>query len=117
MTLEEYLETSEENWFLTGKKEYTVHAMMVSKKSSFHNELEDVDYTVADDGTTVILKGTAGEMWTSQLSKVMEGYTKPDGSRLSREPTVRESTCVSPINSTERHVSGKAAQSPKYSSR
>lgn len=82
MTLEEYLETSEENWFLTGKKEYTVHAMMVSKETSFHNELEDVDYTVADDETTVILKGTAGEMWTSQLSKIMEGYTKPDGSRL-----------------------------------
>ena len=30
MTLDEYLETSDEAWFLTGKKEYYVQAMMVS---------------------------------------------------------------------------------------
>lgn len=84
MTLDEYLSTTDEQWFLTGKKQYTVQAMMVSKETSFHNDLEVVDYTVTDDGTTVILKGTAGEMWATDLSKVISTYTKPDGSELSK---------------------------------
>jgi len=84
MTLEEYLDTTTEQWFLTGKKRYTVQAMMVSKETSFHNDLEVVDYTVTDDDTTVILKGTAGEMWATDLSKVIATYTKPDGSELSK---------------------------------
>ena len=84
MTLEEYLEQSSEKWFLTGKTEYAVQAMMVSKETSFRNELEDADYTVTDDGETVILKRTAGEMWTSKLSKVISTYKKPDGSEISR---------------------------------
>ena len=50
MTLDEYLERGGEDWFLTGKKQYAVQAMMVSKETSFHNELEVVDYTVMDDG-------------------------------------------------------------------
>lgn len=84
MTLEEYLGTTDEQWFLTGKKRYTVQAMMVSRETSFHNDLEMVDYTVTDDDTTVILKGTAGEMWATDLSKVITTYTKPDGSELSK---------------------------------
>ena len=76
MTLEEYLERSNGAWFPTGKKEYTVNAMMVSKKTSFHNELEVADYTVTDDGITVILKGVFDEMWPTKLDKVMEAYTK-----------------------------------------
>ena len=80
---EEYLEAGEEEWFLTGKKAYTVQAMMVSKETSFHNDLEVTDYTVTDDGETVVLKGTSDEMWASKLSKVIDTYTKPDGSRLS----------------------------------
>ena len=55
---------------------------MVSKDTSFHNELEVVDYTATDDGVTVVLKGTAGEMWTSKLPKVISTYTKPDGSEI-----------------------------------
>ncbi len=85
MTLEEYLEKSSGEWFLTGKKEYSVQGMMVSKETSFHNELEVTDYTVTDDGVTVILKGTLGEMWASKLPKVISTYTKTDGSKLSEK--------------------------------
>ena len=63
MTFEDYMDQSGEDWFLTGKNEYSVHAMMVSKETSFHNELEVTDYTVTDDGVTVILKGKLGEMF------------------------------------------------------
>ena len=58
---------------------------MVSETTSFHNELEVTDYTVEDDGVTVILKGAYGEMWTTDLSKVISTYTKPDGSTLRKE--------------------------------
>jgi len=82
MSFEDYLARKEETWFLTGKKEYSVQAMMVSKEICFHNELEVTDYTVTDDGVTVILKGCFGEMWTTKLSKVISTYTKPDSSAL-----------------------------------
>ena len=85
MTLEEYLEKGGEEWFLTGKKEYPVQAMMVSKETSVHNDYEVVDYTVTDDGESVILKGTTGELWVSRLPKVISTYTKPDGSAVSAE--------------------------------
>ena len=55
-SLEEYLESSREKWFLTGKKKYTVQAMMVSKEMTFHNDLEVVDLVATDDGETVVLK-------------------------------------------------------------
>jgi hypothetical protein len=82
MSFEEYMDQGEETWFLTGKKQYSVQAMMVSKETHFHNELEVTDYTVADDGVTVILKGNFDEMWATKLSKVIFTYTKPDGSAL-----------------------------------
>jgi len=85
MSLEEYLERGGEKWFLTGKRAYTVQAMMVSKEVSFHNELEVADYSVDDDGITVILKGAVGEMWASKLPNVISTYTRPDGSALSEE--------------------------------
>ncbi len=85
LTLEEYLKTGTEQWFLTGKKKYSVQAMMVSKEASFRNELEVTDYTVRDDGVTVILKGAFDEMWTSKLSKVINTYRKPDGSPLTEK--------------------------------
>ena len=84
-TLEEYLESSREKWFLTGKKKYTVQAMMVSKEMTFHNDLEVVDLVAADDGETVVLKGTRDEIWTSPLPQVISRYTKPDGSELRKE--------------------------------
>ena len=82
MTFDEYLEQGGEDWFLTGKRQYAVQAMMVSQETSFHNELEVVDYTVTDDGVTVILKGSFDEMWATKLSKVISTYTKPDGSEI-----------------------------------
>lgn len=85
MSLETYLEEGGEKWFLTGKNEYTIQAMMVSGETTFHNEREVVDYTVTDDGITVVLEGTAGEMWTSKLSKVISTYTKPDGSEITEK--------------------------------
>ena len=85
LTFREYLERGGEAWFLTGKREYAVQAMMVSEETSFRNELEAADYTVTDDGVTVILKGAFGEMWASKLPKVISTYTKPDGSALSPE--------------------------------
>lgn len=81
--LEEYLAHEHEAWFLTGKKVYTIQAMMVSEETTFHNDLEVVDYTVTDDGITVILKGSFGEMWASKLPKVISTYTKPDGNEIS----------------------------------
>lgn len=84
-SLEEYLESSREKWFLTGKKKYTVQAMMVSKEMTFHNDLEVVDLVAADDGETVVLKGTRDEIWTSPLLQVISRYTKPDGSKLCKE--------------------------------
>ena len=50
MSLSEYLSETSENWFLTGKKEYTVQAIMVSKEMTFHNELEVVDLVARDAG-------------------------------------------------------------------
>ena len=84
-SLSEYLEQTDENWFLTGKRAYTIQGMMVSKELDFRNELENVDYAVVDDGETVVLRGTRGEMWASGLSQVMTRYAKPDGSELRRE--------------------------------
>ena len=85
LSLGEYLEETGENWFLTGKNKYTVQAMMVSKEMTFHNDLEVVDLVAADDGETVVLKGTRDEIWTSPLPKVIARYTKPDGTELCRE--------------------------------
>ena len=83
MTFREYLAQDGESWFLTGKRQYAVQAMMVSKETSFHNELEVADYTVTNDGKTVILRGSFDEMWATKLSKVISTYAKPDGSTLS----------------------------------
>lgn len=80
LTLEEYLSMGNAEWFLTGKKQYPVQAMMVSKETGFHNPLEVTDYLVTDDGETVILKGPSDEMWASRLSNVRKTYTRPDGS-------------------------------------
>ena len=93
-SLEEYLESSSEEWFLTGKKKYTIQAMMVSKETTFHNDLEVVDLTATDDGETVVLKGTRGEIWTASLSQVVTRYTKPDGSELSKEDFVNKDVYI-----------------------
>ena len=85
LSLSEYLEETDEHWFLTGKNKYTVQAMMASKETTFHNDLEVVDLVARDDGETVVLKGTRDEIWTSPLPQVIARYTKPDGSELCKE--------------------------------
>lgn len=101
MTFEEYMDLDTEEWFLTGKKEYSVQAMMVSGETSFHNDLEETDYTVTDDGVTVILKGSVGEMWASKLPKVISTYTKPDHSALCEEDFAEKDTWVEIITRPE----------------
>ena len=85
MTLDEYLETGGQAWFLTGKREYPVQAMMVSEEKSFHNDYENNDFTVTDDGETVVLKGPHNEVWRSALPNVIRTYTKPDGSIITED--------------------------------
>ena len=85
VSMEAYLAEHGDEWFLTGKTSYTVQAMMVSKETTFHNDLEVTDYTVTDDGVSVVLKGTVGEQWVSKLEKVMKTYTKADGSPVTAE--------------------------------
>ncbi len=82
---EDYIAAHAGDFFLTGKTEYTIQGMMVSQETSFHNDLENVDYTVTDDGESVVLKGTVGEQWVTKVDKVIETYTKADGSALTAE--------------------------------
>ena len=79
MTLTEYLASGREAWFPTGKKKYAVDAMMVSGPFSFRNELEEADYDAENDGGTVVLRGTQGEMWTAPLAKVAKTYRRLGG--------------------------------------
>ena len=85
VSLKDYLEENLDQFFLTGKTEYVISGRMVSQETQIHNELEDVDYTVADDGESVILTGTVGEQWVTKVSKVISTYTKPDGTPLTAE--------------------------------
>ena len=94
MTLAEYFETGCEKWFLTGKKKYPLQAMMVSRETSFRNELEGADYTVSDDGVTVIMKGTAGELWPVSMDKAVMNYSRPDGRRISIDDFARRDTFI-----------------------
>lgn len=82
MTLEEYLGQTGEKWFRTAKTKRTMQAMMVSRETTFENAFEAVRYTVQDDGETVVLKGSCGEMLAGRLAAVISTYMKPDGSRI-----------------------------------
>ena len=94
VSLDEYLETTGESWFVTGKTEYTIQGMMVSKETSFHNPLEVTDYTVTDDGVSVVLKGTSGEQWVSKLEKVAKTYTKADGSEITAKDFAKKDVFI-----------------------
>ena len=85
VSLKDYLEENQDQFFLTGKTEYVISGRMVSQETRIHNELEDVDYTVADDDESVILTGTVGEQWVTKVSKVISTYTKPNGTPLTAE--------------------------------
>uniref|UniRef100_UPI0025DC3EB5 S-layer homology domain-containing protein n=1 Tax=uncultured Intestinimonas sp. TaxID=1689265 RepID=UPI0025DC3EB5 len=90
LTLSEYLDTTDYTWFLTGKTSYAIQGKMVSASTDVYNELEDVSYTAEPNGQDVVLKGTAGEEWVTSLEKVLETYTKPDGSALTAEDFVAD---------------------------
>lgn len=94
VSLADYLARHGDEWFLTGKTSYTIQGMMVSKETSFHNELEVTDYTAADDGVSVVLKGTVGEQWVSKLEKVMKTYTKADGTPVTAEDFAVKDTFI-----------------------
>ena len=94
VSLDEYLKTTGESWFVTGKTEYTIQGMMVSKETSFHNPLEVTDYTVTDDGVSVVLKGTSGEQWVSKLEKVAKTYTKADGSEITAKDFAKKDVFI-----------------------
>ena len=85
VALEQFLETSNAQWFRTGKTSYTIQGMMVSKDLSFTNDLEGTDYTAQPNGEDVVLKGTSGEMWIAPLAKVQSTYTKPNGAKLTAD--------------------------------
>ena len=84
-SLRDYLAAGTQEWFLTGKMGYMVDGMMVSKEISFHNDFEVADYTVGDDGISVVIRGGAGEMYVSSLPKVIASYTLADGSAITED--------------------------------
>ena len=94
VTLEDYLAASENDWFLTGKTEYTIQGMMVSKDTPYENVLEGNSGVVTDDGVTVLLKGTVDELWPSKLEKVEKTYTTADGSAVTAKTFAKKDTYV-----------------------
>ena len=94
VTLEDYLAASEHDWFLTGKTEYTIQGMMVSKDTPYENVLEGNSGVVTDDGVTVLLKGTVDELWPSKLEKVEKTYTTADGSAVTAKTFAKKDTYI-----------------------
>lgn len=94
ISLEEYLAQSGQEWFLTGKTEYTIQGMLVSKDTPYENVLEGNSGVVTDDGVTVLLKGTVDELWPSKLEKVMKTYTKADGTELTAKDFAKKDTYI-----------------------
>lgn len=83
MTFEQYVKEHLGDFFLTGKKDYNMQVGIADKEQTFHNPLEDADYTVKPGD--IILKGTVGEMWTTKLEKALKTYKMPDGTPLTEE--------------------------------
>lgn len=81
----DYIAENADRAFVTGKADYTIQAMMVSEPVDIYNELELVSYHVEDDGKSVILKGTIGEEWVADISRVLSTYTHVDGTPLAAE--------------------------------
>lgn len=83
VTMESYIKEHKEDFFETMPKTYTMQVGISDKHREFHNPLEDANYSVEEGG--VILKGTAGEMWTTKLENALKKYKLPDGSPLTEE--------------------------------
>ena len=101
VTLEDYLAASENGWFLTGKTEYTIQGMMVSKDTPYENVLEGNSGVVTDDGVTVLLKGTVDELWPSKLEKVEKTYTTADGSAVTAKTFAKKDTYIDLMTKAE----------------
>ena len=85
MTAEEFIAANWQKAFVTGKTSYQIQGRMVSQPTDVYNPLELVSYHVENDGESVILTGTLGEEWVAPVSKVVNTYTKTDGSALTAE--------------------------------
>ena len=83
MTEKEFITKHVKDFFLTGKKDYEIHACMSDKNTKVYNPFEKAEYSVKPGD--IILKGTVGEMWVSKLEKVLSTYKMPDGSPLTKE--------------------------------
>lgn len=49
-SMEDYLATTEYEWFATGKTDYMIQGKMVSQDTEVYNELEDAHYTAQPNG-------------------------------------------------------------------
>ena len=85
MTAEEFIDANWQKAFVTGKTSYQIQGRMVSQPTDVYNPLELVSYHVENDGESVILTGTLGEEWVAPVSKVVNTYTKTDGTVLTAE--------------------------------
>ncbi len=93
-TLQTYLSDGGEDWFLTGKSEYTIQGMMVSKDTPYENVLEGNSGVVTNDGVTVLLKGTADELWPAKLEKVSKTYTTANGKAVTKNTFAKKDSYV-----------------------
>lgn len=85
MTMDEYLSSTEYDWFITGKTDYMIQGKMVSADTEVYNILEGTDYVAHPDGSDVVLKSGNDVLWVSKLSKVATTYTKADGSEVTAD--------------------------------
>jgi hypothetical protein len=79
MPLIRFEEFGQDGFFPTFKLAYQVQGMMISQEFTFTNFFENVEYTARPNGSDVVIKGLAGEMWRAPLRKVRGVYSKEDG--------------------------------------
>lgn len=101
ITMDEYLALNKSEWFLTGKTSYEIQGMLVSKDTDAYNFFEDTHYVVRPNGEDVLLKGTAGELWRSNINKVKQTYTKTDGSEINNSDFVNDKYLTLKTKATE----------------
>ena len=69
------------NWKKTCKKQYSVYMCMPGPGISIHNFLEKANY-VTDNRANVVLSGTIGEQWVTNIEKVAKTYKFADGTPI-----------------------------------
>ena len=77
-SFEQILRESENGWFKTKPKIYTIQGRLSDKTEKYTNKLEGNSYDMSDeqyaDDDWVILKGTCGELWPNKLTKTCKKY-------------------------------------------